>query len=256
MAPTHNLLRAYCAPDAVELRSAEEGSTLSGHFAVFGQWTEINSAYEGHFLERIAPGAFARAEADPSSIKVMFNHGKDPSMGQQLLGTPTSITQDDHGARYEVALFDGNSHVEDLKPALRKGAYGASFRFSVADSGDQWTTPTRSAEHNPNRLQERTITDVHTYEFGPVSFPAYAGATAGMRSLDDEPWVTDRDAALYIARFADRIGLKAFEKILAQVPEDLRTAITEPTRDEDLAAKAHATFRRHWMAEHLNQKAS
>ncbi len=252
--PSNNLLRAYSAP--VELRdSADTPPTMVGHFAVFNTWTEINSSYEGRFLERIAPGAFDQAAKNPSSVKVMFNHGKDPSMGQQLLGTANSITQDARGAAYEVSLFAESQPVANLIPALRAGAYGSSFRFSIAADGEQWTTPTRSADHNPNRLQERTITSVNTYEFGPVSFPAYETATAGMRSMDD-PWVADKDAALYVARFAERVGLATFEKILAEVPEDLRAASTEEPDSEDLAQVAHAHARRQWLAENIYQRKS
>ena len=39
---------------------AGDGVTMSGHFAVFDQWTEINSVFEGRFMERIARGASAR----------------------------------------------------------------------------------------------------------------------------------------------------------------------------------------------------
>jgi Caudovirus prohead serine protease len=45
--------------------------------------------------------------------------------------------------------------------------------------------PARSA-HNPEAIPERTLKEVRLVEFGPVTFPAYAGATASLRSLNDE----------------------------------------------------------------------
>jgi phage head maturation protease len=40
-------------------RSATSGMpTVSGHFAVFNRWTEIDSLFEGQFMERFAPGSF------------------------------------------------------------------------------------------------------------------------------------------------------------------------------------------------------
>jgi len=42
--------------------------------------------------------------------------------------------------------------------------------------------PERS-DYNPDALPERTIHEVELFEFGPVTFPAYAGATAGVRSV-------------------------------------------------------------------------
>jgi phage head maturation protease len=35
-------------------------------------------------------------------------------------------------------------------------------------------------------LTERTVKEARLMEFGPVTFPAYAGATAGVRSLTDD----------------------------------------------------------------------
>src|SRR5207247_9184890 len=40
-------------------------------------------------LERIAPGTFARSLAhDRNRIRVLFQHGRDPSIGDKVLGTP------------------------------------------------------------------------------------------------------------------------------------------------------------------------
>jgi Caudovirus prohead protease./Transcription factor WhiB. len=63
------------------------------------------------------------------------------------------------------------------------GLYGSSFRFTVgADNFD--AKPGRS-DYNPDGLPERTIREAKVAEFGPVTFPAYQGATAGVRSLTD-----------------------------------------------------------------------
>lgn len=66
---------------------------------------------------------------------------------------------------------------------LKDGAYGSSFRFKVMKE-DVDKNPDAS-DVNPGRLPERTITEVRLMEFGPVTFPAYEGATAGVRSLTD-----------------------------------------------------------------------
>ncbi len=44
----------------------------------------------------------------------------------------------------------------------------------------------KRSEHNPQGLPERTVTEMRVREFGPVTLPAYAGATAGIRSMTDE----------------------------------------------------------------------
>ena len=183
MPPRDNLFRAVLP--GVEVRSTEDGArTLTGHFAVFNEWTEINSMYEGRFLERIAPGAFKKTfQENRSGIKVLFDHGHDPSIGNKPLGPIRSLTEDERGASYEVDLLD-TSYVRDLLPALEAGLLGASFRFRVMRE-DFDNEPARS-EWNPNGLPERTIREAKVMEFGPVTFPAYQGATAGVRSTTDD----------------------------------------------------------------------
>ncbi len=169
----------------VELRSAEDGTrTLHGHFSVFNEWTEIRSMWEGTFIERIAPGAFAKTFQERGDrIKVLFDHGHDPQIGNKPLGKVRSLTEDEKGAAYEVDLFD-SSYVRDLIPALEAGTLGASFRFRVVRE-DFDEEPERSA-YNPDGLPERTIREAAVAEFGPVTFPAYEGATAGVRSTTDD----------------------------------------------------------------------
>lgn len=134
-------------------------------------------------MERIAPGAFARTLArDRAKLRVLFQHGRDPQIGDKPLGVPTLLREDELGARYEVLLLD-TGYVQDLIPGLRAGVYGASFRFNVLrEDFDQ--KPTAST-YNPQALPERTIREAQLLEFGPVTFPAYEGATAGVRSLTD-----------------------------------------------------------------------
>lgn len=166
-------------------RGAEEPATptLVGHFAVWNQWAEISSAVEGHFLERIAPGAFAHTLAhDRSRIRVLFQHGQDPMVGDKPLGVPTVLREDGIGAQYEVPLLD-TGYVAELLPGLRAGVYGASFRFQVLR--EQFDQRPAGSSYNPKGLPERTVQETRVLELGPVTFPAYEGATAGVRSLTD-----------------------------------------------------------------------
>jgi HK97 family phage prohead protease len=159
------------------LSDPSTGSTLRGHFAVFNQWTTIDSLYEGRFVERIAPGAFREAERDHSGVRVLFNHGHDPSIGDKVLGPIHTLREDERGAYFEVPLLD-TSYTRDLIPALEEGLYGSSFRFQVMrQSIDE--RPARSS-YNPEALPERTIREARLFELGPVTFPAYSGATAGL----------------------------------------------------------------------------
>jgi HK97 family phage major capsid protein/HK97 family phage prohead protease len=186
--PRENLVRAV-TPLRGEYEVREGGveqapPTLAGHFAVFDEWTEIDSMWEGNFMERIAPGAFKQSfrPENRNRVRVTFNHGHDPTMGDQVLGIPSVLEEDSQGAAYEVPLFDGIPPL--LMAGLRDGAYGSSFRFRVMR--EEFQEEPEPSDDNPRGLPERTIKEVELYEFGPVTFPAYAGATAGVRSLTDE----------------------------------------------------------------------
>jgi HK97 family phage prohead protease len=181
--PREDLLRAVSS--APEFRDASEdgGSpTLVGHFAVFDQWTEISSAWEGNFRERFAPGAFKKTISDNrSKMRLLFQHGQDPQVGDKPIGAITDMREDDTGAYYEATLFDGIPPL--VMDGLRAGQYGASFRFRAMR--EDIVHPTDATDENPELLTERTIKEAKVMEFGPVTFPAYAGATAGVRSLTD-----------------------------------------------------------------------
>jgi HK97 family phage prohead protease len=182
--PREGLIRATRAD--MEVRAAGEGepARLAGHFAVFNTWTEISSAWEGNFLERIAPGAFRKTLRESGdSIKLLLEHGQDPQVGQKPLGRFTALEEDETGARYEADLYD-TPYVSQLLPALRDGMYGASFRFRVMRE-DIVDSPEPS-EHNPKGLPERTIKEATVAEAGPVLWGAYPEATSQARSLTDE----------------------------------------------------------------------
>jgi hypothetical protein len=152
-------------------------------------------------------------------------------IGNKPLGAPSVLREDSVGAYYEVPLFD-SSYVNDLKPAIRSGQLGASFRFKV--TGEEWVTPDKSTVDNPARLDERTITAVDLYEFGPVTFPAYADASAGLRSRTDEFMQHFLDDPAFLARFIDQVGARAAVKILADLParSPLTSAQFEPQQPE------------------------
>jgi HK97 family phage major capsid protein/HK97 family phage prohead protease len=183
--PRENLVRAM-PRGSVELRATENGDmpVMAGHFAVFNEWTRIDSVFEGTFMERIAPKSFAKTfDENRDVIKVTFNHGHDPSMGDKVLGPIEMLSEDRTGAAYAVPLLD-TSYNRDLLPGLEAGLYGSSFRFRVLRE-DVDNDPGAS-DHNPDNLPERTIREAEVFEFGPVTFPAYGGATAGVRSMTDE----------------------------------------------------------------------
>src|SRR4029077_10635377 len=155
------VIRAY--RQGIALRTSPDGKmpTLHGHFAVFGRWAEIDSWTEGHFLERIAPGAFRKTFAERIP-KVLFQHGGDPQVGDQPLGPVTSLKEDRIGAAYEVPLLD-TAYNRELLPGLEAGLYGASFRFKV--TREETVDEPSASDDNPRALPERTIREAQVLEF-------------------------------------------------------------------------------------------
>ena len=173
-----DLIRMVELPSAeIEFRSSDDDGTvgtLYGYAARFNTPTRIDS-WEGKFDETIMPGAFRDTlEKDGSKVKVLFNHGFDPSIGDKPLGKPAVQREDDRGLYVEVPL-DDTSYNRDLVASLKSGALdGMSFRFSVIR--EDW-------DDEPD-VPVRTLKQVRLFEYGPVTFPAYQATTAGVRARD------------------------------------------------------------------------
>lgn len=167
-----------------ELREdAGTAPRMTGHFARYGVFNEINSAIEGRFLERIADGAFKKTFAENRDrIRFLFQHGKDPQLGEQPIGAITELRSDNVGPYFEADLLDGVPPL--VVDGLRRGVYGVSYRFAVTRE-DYEPKPAKSPA-NPHGLPERTIREARVFEFGPVTFPADPGADVSVRSLTDQ----------------------------------------------------------------------
>lgn len=167
--------------------------TLTVDFSRFDTWYEIDSWWEGRFLERTVRGSFKRTigRAKRSdgmfSTKVLFNHGFDFHIGDKMLAVPEVLEERDESPHLEGGLLD-TSYNRDLAPGLRADAYGSSFMFEV--TGESWDREPEASDYNPEGLPERTITEVRLYEAGPVTWPANPEATAGLRSGTD--WYADQ----------------------------------------------------------------
>lgn len=232
-----NLVRVRPDPDGAQVRTAEvgDGRTLHGHFSVFDTWYEVNSVWEGHFLERTMPGAFERTLTQRGpAIKAQYEHGKDPYIGSSVLGPFTTLREDEQGGYYEISLIDTDYNRDRIIPQARAGLLGASFRFSVPKGGDKWVDHPGKSEHNPLGLPERSIHDSDVFELGPVVFGASPSATAAMRSGTDD--FIDRllNDPVFLVRYAERVGPGVVEKFLASLPSDGRSATTNEPADAPL----------------------
>jgi HK97 family phage prohead protease len=249
--PRENIIRAVFFPGVgisdhlpvVEFRDATEADLEAGHlgllrilFSPVNEWAEINSMWEGKFMERFAPGSWKKTISDNArKIRSLFQHGMDPQVGDKPLGPISLLEENDRGGYGEVPLLD-TSYNRDLLPGLKAGLYGASHRFSVMR--EEIVDEPDPSDTNPHGLPERTIKEARLMEFGPVTFPAYAGATAGVRSLTDH----------FIQRCfeQDRDKLRAmFEQgIELDVPERDDQEQDPAPSEGDAAAEPHLTDER------------
>jgi len=190
--PRENLFRAvYATPDGHHLAiratgdDAPEGDgrTLEVQWYLHDRWTEIDSWFEGNFMERIAPGAASKTiRENRANMRILLQHGRDPQLGDKPIAPIDFLEENDLGG------FGGGELFEGLDPlvvaGLRAGVYGASFRFRVMR--EEINEEPEPSEFNPKGLPERTIKEMAVQEFGPVTWGAYAEASAGVRSITDE----------------------------------------------------------------------
>jgi HK97 family phage prohead protease len=121
--------------------TADAGATMEVRFSAFGNWYEIDSYFEGRFLESVERGAFAKTiQESRDKVRVMFDHGYDPQIGNKSLGTVADLREDADAAVGIVDLFD-TSYNRDLIPGLRADTvwgfdYVATSEMTPADLDD------------------------------------------------------------------------------------------------------------------------
>ena len=165
------LVRAVAPTSALRAASDDEGVILSGLWSVFGTWTEIWDPWEGRFMERIQRGAFERTLRE-NTPKILLQHGRDPVVGLNPIGTVLEAKEDARGGFGKARLFDGLP--EYIIEGLRSSQFGASFRFTVVR--EEVEARPEASSFNPDRLPQRTITEAKVTEFGPCTWGAYPDA--------------------------------------------------------------------------------
>lgn len=180
--------------DQLEWRKSSNGAdyTLTGHAAVFDQWSEELWTFAGTFRERIAAGAFAHVLAQKPDVRLLFNHDGNFALARTKSGT-LELTEDDTGLRVWARVAP-TSYATDLRLAMQRGDIDQmSFAFTVGE--DEW-----HEDHDTEQV-ERTILRVdELFDVSVVTFPAYPDTDATMRELRaaaDAGWIaavrTDAD---------------------------------------------------------------
>ncbi len=208
-------------------------------FSPFNTKYEINSFWEGRFLEHTEPGAFKKTIADAKrsdgtfSTKVLFNHGGDMNIGDKPLAVPDRMGEINvagyHGPELEGRLLD-TSYNRDIKPMLEARALGSSFMFEVIR--EEWNNEPVASADNPEALPERAVKEVRLFEAGPVTWPASPTASAGMRAAcGTDAWM-ERLQVRNATRFADLVRSYEAYRALYRTG-DFKPGTSTPEPDSD-----------------------
>ena len=181
--PTPAFTYGYRSGDFV-FRSAEgEHGILEGRLLPYDQWARIDSIVEGKFYERFRPRSITKTlNEKASSLRVLFEHGFSPLVGSAPIAKFESFRDEDDGVHYTAPLLRGIPEL--VMDGLRNGQYGSSIRHKPIKA-EVNRRPGKS-DYNPEGWEERSVTEALLKEFSVVAFPAYAGATASVRSLTDD----------------------------------------------------------------------
>jgi uncharacterized protein len=153
-----------------ELRQEGDGNTFVGYAAVFNSPSEPLP-----FIERIAPGAFAKSLRNrKQDIRLYVNHDSNMVLASRNSRT-LRLSEDERGLRVEADLPDTTAG-RDIRELMATGVVDKmSFGFQVDRRGDKWS----------DDGMERTLTSVRLFEVSVVTgFPAYEATTAAVRSLE------------------------------------------------------------------------
>lgn len=194
--------------DFLSRAGGEQVPRIKGYAAVFYDGTPGTEFRIGrHFVERVMPGAFARAveRRDGADVVGLFNHKAELVLGRQSADT-LQLKEDAKGLHYVIET-PNTTVARDLLENLRlRNVTGSSFSFFPI--AERWS-------HDESRdLDVVELLEVETRDVGPVTFPAYQATEAEIarclaardawRSRQQASGLTER-LATYRAR-ADMIG--------------------------------------------------
>ncbi|MDG9717407.1 HK97 family phage prohead protease [Streptomyces sp. DH24] len=219
------------AAAGVQLRAAGDDQGVlqfEGHAAVFNQRTAIGNPFTWGFYEEIAPGAYTKTLSEGDS-RYLIDHDTRLVVSRVSAGS-LRLAQDQVGLAVNSDLDTRLSYVADLAVNLENGNItGMSFGFRVIK--DDWETITVDTSEGEMQAELRIIREVQLFEVSAVTFPAYEGTDAALRSVG--------------VALAARGDDEAFDRRAAHRPElnDFRRepAATAATRGRDATQPGETT---------------
>lgn len=172
-------LRTFSNTD--ELRAASisespeggEAPKIEGYAAVFNS----PSDNLGSFVETIRAGAFDGA--DFSMCKSVWNHNDDIVLGS-MSGNTLRLEVTERGLFYSTTPPNTQYIRDTVIEVMRRGDVDkSSFRFIVAEDGDEWRYDAASDTVYRSINKIESVIDV-----SPVTFPAYNVANSALRSAE------------------------------------------------------------------------
>lgn len=153
----------------VEVRAAGEGGSIpmSGHAALFNARAEIVPGY----FEEVAPGAFADA-INRDDVRLLINHDPNYVLARNTAGT-LRLSEDGLGLANDADMAP-TSYAKDLAVSMSRGDI-SQMSFAFISQAEDWT-------ELPTGDWLRRINAVQLLDVSVVTYPAYAGTDAAVRS--------------------------------------------------------------------------
>ena len=127
----------------------------------------------GGFVEQIIPGAFRETLRDGKRKVSLWQHDAAKPLGATDNGT-LELRETSDGLEIRLIPPETTWGYDALESVKRGDVKGFSFRFTIPPNGDRWS------KKNGTALRE--LLEIHLLEVSPVTFPAYTGSTATVRS--------------------------------------------------------------------------
>ncbi len=153
----------------LEVRAAAEDGSIpfKGHAAVFNKRADIYGMWD----EKVAPGAFLKTigEAD---VRMLINHDPNLVLARSKSGT-LRLAEDARGLLTEADLAP-TSYAQDLAVTLGRGDVNQmSIGFRAIK--EEWD--------ESGKKPVRTIREAQLFDVSVVTFPAFEGTDAALRSV-------------------------------------------------------------------------
>ncbi|MEW7009497.1 HK97 family phage prohead protease [Lentilitoribacter sp. EG35] len=154
-----------------EIRTADDGVTVAGYAAVYGERANISDM----FIEVIQAGAF-EGILQRSDVSFLVNHRGEP-LARTTSGT-LLLEADEKGLRVETKLDISDPDVMRIIPKMQRGDMDKmSFAFFMDGGKQEWD--------DTGELPVRTIEKFGSIDdVSIVTHPAYVGTEIGLRSLE------------------------------------------------------------------------